>query len=145
MHCSDHAWAQLCLDGRHVMFPPPWAISIKWVGVLQAFPEAKHAGPGAAAAVHFLCMYCLQAMTWLRRQAPEASPCAYSKCSICAAGANLGPFFKWAGALRQTFAEAEHTNEGEQRKSTLTRKAAIAYLRNKNTMLLKVRFLAVPI
>ena len=64
---------------------------------------------------------------------------------ICAAGANLGPFFKWAGALRQTFAEAEQTKEGEPRKSSLTRKAAIAYLRNKNIMLLKVRFLTVPI
>ena len=46
--------------------------------------------------------------------------------------------------MRQTFAEAEQTKEGEQRKSTLTRKAAIAYLRNKNIMLLKVRYLTVP-
>ena len=66
------------------------------------------------------------------------------ECCACAAGANLGPFFKWAGALRQTFAEAEHAVEGEQRKSTVTRKAAIAYLRNKNIMLLKVHFSAGP-
>ena len=55
------------------------------------------------------------------------------------AGANLGPFFKWAGSLRQTFAEAEQAGDGQPRKSTVTRKAATAYLRNKNIMLLKVR------
>ncbi len=53
-------------------------------------------------------------------------------------GSNLGPFFKWTGALRSAFAHAESYNEAAGRWGAVSRRLMVACLRNKNVSSLKV-------
>ena len=53
-------------------------------------------------------------------------------------GSNLGPFFKWGGALRGAFATAESYNEASGKRGAVSRRLMTACLRNKTTASLKV-------
>ena len=54
-------------------------------------------------------------------------------------GSNLGPFFKWGGALRAAFANAESYSEASSKWGAVSRRLMTACLRNKTTASLKVK------
>ena len=54
-------------------------------------------------------------------------------------GSNLGPFFKWGGALRAAFANAESYSEASGKWGAVSRRLMTACLRNKTTASLKVK------
>lgn len=56
----------------------------------------------------------------------------------CQQGSNLGPFFKWGGALRAAFANAESYSEASGKWGAVSRRLMTACLRNKTTASLKV-------
>ena len=53
-------------------------------------------------------------------------------------GSNLGPFFKWTGSLRASFASAESHSEASAKWGSVSRRLMVACLRNKNIVSLKV-------